>query len=294
MYVSFAVAENLSLLTALKQSLLKRQASDKARVIKTLIEEFDYPKRGPGMMWEEVTRLIQRQGSLVRLGAAAERIIWGEGGVEKVEVTVDGRREVIEGSHFISSMPLRELIGKLDPAAPPDVLRAANKLHYRDFITVALVVNERELFPDNWIYIHDPEVRLGRIQNFKNWSPDMVPDPHKTCLGLEYFCFEGDGLWSMTDQELIKLGKQELVTLGLAEASAIEDGAVVRMPKAYPVYDAGYKQSLDVVRAFLGQLTNLQLSGATACISTTTRITRCSRRCWRSRTFWAPVTICGK
>ncbi|MBI2821633.1 MAG: hypothetical protein HYX74_05360, partial [Acidobacteria bacterium] len=122
-------------------------------------------------------------------------------------------------------------------------------------------VNRRDLFPDNWIYIHDPDVRMGRIQNFKNWSPDMVPDLTKTCLGLEYFCFEGDDLWSMSDQELIALGKKELAILGLAGLSEIEDGAVVRMHKAYPVYDSTYAESLRVVQRFLRGIENLQLVG---------------------------------
>src|SRR4029079_17889956 len=141
-----------------------------------------------------------------------------------------------------------ELIQKLSPPAPENVQHAANQLSYRDFITVALIVNQKELFPDNWIYIHDPEVKVGRIQNFKNWSPEMVPDPDKTCLGLEYFCFEGDGLWNMPDQELIQLAKQEMEILGLVRSADVEDGTVVRMQKAYPVYDSTYKESLEVIR----------------------------------------------
>jgi protoporphyrinogen oxidase len=158
-------------------------------------------------------------------------------------------------------MPIRELIQKLSPEAPGEVLQSANALKYRDFLTVALVIDHRDLFRDNWIYIHDPDVRVGRIQNFKNWSPEMVPDPRKTCLGLEYFCFEGDGLWTMSDEELIELGKTELEALGLARASEVEGGSVVRMLKAYPVYDSTYRESLDTVRRFLAGMTNLQLVG---------------------------------
>jgi protoporphyrinogen oxidase len=178
-----------------------------------------------------------------------------------VEISVDGRKELIRGLNFISSMPIRELIEKLDPMAPAEVLKAAGRLGYRDFITIALIVNKSELFPDNWIYVHDPGVKLGRIQNFKNWSPHMVADPDKTCLGLEYFCFEGDGLWEMTDEELMELGKRELIALGLVEEPDVEDGVVIRMPKAYPVYDAGYRESLDVVRSFLDRLRNFQTVG---------------------------------
>jgi protoporphyrinogen oxidase len=246
--------KGLSLLSAVKNALLQQQSSNKSRVIKTLIDAFDYPRRGPGMMWEAVAALVHE----VRLGAEVQKIIWSGSGVESVE-TSDGNH--VEGSRFISSMPLRELISKLSPAAPPAVQTAANGLKYRDFLTVALILNRADVFPDNWIYIHDPDVKMGRIQNYKNWSPDMVPDAGTTCLGLEYFCFAGDGLWTMQDEELIALGKREIETLGLARAADVVDGCVVRMPKAYPVYDAGYSEHLRVVREFLGTLTNLQVIG---------------------------------
>jgi protoporphyrinogen oxidase len=158
-------------------------------------------------------------------------------------------------------MPIRELIQKLDPPAPPEVVEAANCLRYRDFLTVALIINRPHLFKDNWIYIHEPSVKMGRIQNFKNWSPEMVADQNKTCLGLEYFCFEGDGLWNKSDAELIELGKREIAQLGLARAAEIEDGAVVRQPKAYPVYDSDYEAALLTIRAFLKTLPNLHLVG---------------------------------
>jgi protoporphyrinogen oxidase len=178
-----------------------------------------------------------------------------------VEIRQAVAKELIRGTHFISSMPIRELIQKLDPMPPPAVLEAGANLHYRDFLAVVVIVNKQELFPDNWIYIHDPDVKLGRIQNFKNWSPNMVPDSSKTCLGLEYFCFENDGLWSMSDRDLIDLGKRELETLGLVTASDVDDGVVVRIQKAYPVYDATYKESLRVIREFLAPIGNLQLVG---------------------------------
>ena len=250
--------KGLSLLSALKNALLQQQSSNKSRIIKTLIDTFDYPRLGPGMMWETVTELVQARGHEVRFGAEVEKMFWSGDRVEAVETGANGR---VEGTHFISSMPLRELIQKLSPAAPPEVQRAADGLKYRDFLTVALILNRRDVFPDNWIYIHDPEVKMGRIQNFKNWSPDMVPDANTTCLGLEYFCFEGDGLWTMPDGELIELGKQELRKLGLARPDDVVDGTVVRMPKAYPVYDAGYSAHLDVVRGFLATITNLQVVG---------------------------------
>jgi protoporphyrinogen oxidase len=253
--------KGLSLPAAVKNIFLKVSPREKEKVIKTLVDEFDYPRLGPGMMWQRMAEVLARRGCEVSLGSGVERIIWSGGGVDAVEVSGGRRAEPVRGSHFISSMPVRELVRKLSPSAPPEVLKAADGLHYRDFIIVALVVNSPEVFPDNWIYIHDPEVRLGRIQNFKNWSPDMVPDSSKTCLGLEYFCFEGDGPWVMKDEEMVALAKKELASLGLAAPAEVEDAAVVRVPKAYPVYDSGYRQSLEVVRSFLKRLPNLQLVG---------------------------------
>ena len=249
-------------LPALLKDLLLRQQSGKGEVVKTLINEFDYPRLGPGMMWETMAELVLARGGTISPSTQVERLHWTRAaGVEAVEVTRGGRTKMVRGTHFISSMPVRELVRKLDPAPPAEVSAAADRLQYRDFIIVALIVNRRDLFPDNWIYIHDPGLKLGRVQNFKNWSPEMVPDPAKTCLGLEYFCFEGDGLWGMPDEELIALGKRELEELGLALAAEVEEGTVVRVPKAYPVYDSAYKQSLATLRGFFDTLSNLQLVG---------------------------------
>ena len=158
-------------------------------------------------------------------------------------------------------MPVSEFIKRLEPAPPSHVLEAARRLTYRDFLTVCLIVNKPDLFPDNWIYIHSPEVKVGRVQNFKNWSPDMVPDRTKTSLGLEYFCTEGDALWNTPDADLIELGKREVDRIGLAHYADIEDGCVVRVPKAYPVYDSGYRDYLAVVRQFVDGLENVQTIG---------------------------------
>jgi protoporphyrinogen oxidase len=252
--------KGLSLLAAVKSALIQKQQS-KGDVIKTLIDAFDYPELGPGMMWETVRDIVEKNGSEIKLNTGVEKIIWNGGGVKALEVVTDGVPEIIEGTHFISSMPIRGLIKKFDPPAPERVIKAAEALNYRDFLTVALVVNKRELFPDNWIYVHDAEVKVGRIQNFKNWSPAMVPDPETTCLGLEYFCFEGDGLWTMSDADLIELGKRELGILGLVIPADVVDGSVVRMPKAYPVYDGTYAEALQVIRHFLEGVPNLQLVG---------------------------------
>jgi len=254
--------KNLSLLTALKDALVKNQNNkNKKQIVTTLIDEFDYPKFGPGMMWQAVADDVQENGSKVYLRAEVEGILWSKNKVDALEVKRNGKIEVVQGTDFISSMPIREAIQKLKPAAPRAVLDAANDLKYRDFLTVALIVDQPELFPDNWIYIHEPNVRVGRIQNFKNWSPFMVPDKNKTCVGLEYFCFEGDDLWNMPEHELIELGKRELEILGLVNSRDVEDGQVVRMPKAYPVYDPTYQNSLTIVREFLSKMKNFQTVG---------------------------------
>lgn len=253
--------KGLSLLSAIKNALVANQPKNKGGIIKTLIDSFEYPEKGPGMMWETVADVIQTKGSKLKLEASVEKIFWSEDKVTKLEIEAAGKTESIEGTDFISSMPIRELVQKMRPAVPDEVRRAADILAYRDFLTVSLIIDKADLFADNWIYIHDSSVRVGRIQNFKNWSPEMVPDSNKTCLGLEYFCFEGDSLWTMTDEDLIKLGAKELGILGLADPDDVEDGAVVRMPKAYPVYDSKYADAIHVIRKFLDGIGNLHLVG---------------------------------
>src|SRR4030095_10964952 len=228
------------------------------KTIKTLIDQFDYPRRGPGMMWNTVKEQVESRGGLVRLNTKVAGIRIKGKCIDSVLVANNGHKEIIRGTDFISSMPITEFVKNLDPAPPAEVLEAAEKLKYRDFLTVCLIVNKPNLFPDNWIYIHDPEVKLGRIQNFKNWSPDMVPDLAKTSLGLEYFCTEGDELWRMSDAELIELGKQELNRIGLASPADIEDGCVFRVQKAYPIYDSEYRGYLATVKNFVASLPNYQ------------------------------------
>lgn len=253
--------KGLSLIATIKNALLSSQTSGKGDVIKTLIDAFDYPEKGPGQMWEMVAEKIQRNGSTLKMRSSVEKIAWRKGKVTELVIDVDGTRESIPGTDFISSMPIQELVRKMTPKPPANVLQAADRLGYRDFLTVSLIVNKADLFQDNWIYIHDSSVKVGRIQNFKNWSPEMVPDPAKTCLGLEYFCFEGDGLWTMSDDDLVKLATEELGSLGLVDPNDVEDGAVVRMPKAYPVYDSIYAGAVNTIREFLAGLTNLYLVG---------------------------------
>jgi len=232
------------------------------QTIKTLIDTFDYPRLGPGQMWEQAAADLTAQGGRLEMGVRVVRIIREGSQVTAVETLGgDGRRTRVNGDQFIVSMPLRETVLAFDPPLPEPVQAAARNLSYRDFITVALVVEGANPFPDNWIYIHEPGVRLGRVQNFKNWSEAMIGRPSTTCLGLEYFCFEGDGLWNMADSELVELGKRELAQIGLCDAKRVTEGTVVRVEKAYPVYVPGYQAHLDTIRLALGALENLQVVG---------------------------------
>ena len=248
--------KDLSLKTAITAMFLKPQET-----IKTLIEEFDYPRRGPGMLWTAVQDRINEQGGQVQLNSNVVGIQREGPRITGVSVERDGRTHTVTGSSFISSMPVTQLLKWLDPPPPANVLRAANQLSYRDFLTVCLIIKKQNVFPDNWIYIHDPSVQVGRIQNFKNWSADMVPDQATTSLGLEYFCNEGDEVWTMPDEALIALGKQEIAKIGLAEVADVIDGAVFRVEKSYPVYDSDYVESLETIKAYLASLENLQTIG---------------------------------
>jgi protoporphyrinogen oxidase len=257
--------KGLSLATAVKNALLPRRApKDRSAVVKTLIDTFRYPRRGPGMMWERCAARVREMGGDVRPGRRVSRCHYDRE-TEQWTITATtctGETEIFRGGHVISSMPMRELGNCLAPALPSDALTAARSLRYRDFLTVGLILKDRNLFPDNWIYIHDPNVKVGRIQNYKSWSPEMVPDPAYCCYGLEYFCFEGDGLWSMSDDRLIELAKGELEKIGLARAADVEDGCVIRQAKAYPVYDDHYAAHVETVRRALDRdYPNLHLVG---------------------------------
>jgi protoporphyrinogen oxidase len=253
--------QGLSLRTALISMFFPVRHTTGGGAIKTLIDEFSYPRLGPGMMWDALRDTVVKQGGHVVTNARVETVCHEGNTITGVTLTENGSQRHCPVSHLISTMPLRTLIRAFQPAAPEAVLAAAGRVHYRDFITVALIVNVCDLFPDNWIYVHDPKVSVGRIQNFKNWSPDMVPDQKMTCLGMEYFCNENDRLWSMTDSELVCLAAQELATIGIAREELVTDGVVVRMPKAYPVYDEEYPQAVATIREYLDPFVNLQVIG---------------------------------
>jgi UDP-galactopyranose mutase len=239
--------KNLSLFKAIWNAVNPRKNQTD---VTSLIDEFQYPKLGPGMMWERCRDLVEAEGTKVVMEAKVTAIHHEGGRAVGVTAVTEDATTRYDATHVVSSMPISGLLKAMDPPVPAHVLAAAEALGYRDFLTVALVVPESASFPDNWIYVHSPEVKLGRIQNFGSWSPYLVKDG-RTCLGLEYFVFEGDELWSAPDEELIERGTRELAILGLVEPSAVEAGYVVRMPKAYPMYDDAYKANVQVLRDWL-------------------------------------------
>lgn len=242
--------KGLSLGSALWNALKPRKKNQTA--IKTLIESFRYPRKGPGMLWEVCAEKIRHMGGEVIMGGAVSQCHVQEEGSWKVGYRdQSGALKTVAATHVISSAPLQELARDYLPRVSPAVLYAAQQLKYRDFLIVVLILKDKNQFQDNWIYIHDPKVDVARIQNFKSWSPEMVPDPTMCCYGMEYFCFEGDGVWSSRDEDLIQKAIKEIVHIGLAKAEDILDGCVVRQPKAYPVYDEDYKTHVNTIQAAL-------------------------------------------
>ncbi len=246
-------SKGMSLMTAIGDGLtpkwLKARRA-KGEQVTSLIESFNYPKYGPGQMWERCAEIVTERGSSLTFDAKVTRVAHRDGAAYEVTARVDGTDAVYPCDHVISSMPFRSLIRAMDPPAPAPVIAAADGLTYRDFMTVALVVPQEYSFPDNWIYIHDPAVKVGRIQNFGSWSPYLVKEG-RTCLGLEFFVNEGDDMWTKADDDLIAQAKAELQQLGLADSSKVEAGYVVRMPKAYPVYDEHYQTNVAVLREYI-------------------------------------------
>jgi protoporphyrinogen oxidase len=252
--------KGLSLSSAIWNALFKpsKKAGDKDKVIKTLIDSFRYPKQGPGMMWEVCAEKAKANGMTLEMNCGVQQIELKDG---KWGVQTNNKGSFDGFDYVLSSAPMRELVASVAPAFSQPVLHAASSLGYRDFLTVVLICRDEDAFSDNWIYIHDPSVKVGRVQNFKSWSPYMVPDPAMACYGLEYFCFEGDGLWTSSDEALIELGKKEIEKIGLTKGSAVVDGYVVRQPKAYPVYDQDYKEHVENIRQAIKAYPGLYLVG---------------------------------
>jgi protoporphyrinogen oxidase len=257
-------AQRIQGLSLAKAILTATSLNRRSTAIKTLIHEFRYPRLGPGQMWERCRDRVEDMGGQVLMRHQARGIELRGGRAVAVHATTpDGDRR-FEADHVISTAAVRSLIRGLRPTdgqVPPHVLEAAEGLKYRDFVVVALVLERENLFPDNWIYIHTPGVKIGRIQNFNNWSKAMVPEPGKTCLGLEYFCFKGDGTWERPDAELMADGAREVEQLGLARAADVVEGTVIRMPKAYPIYDSAYRGHLEVIRNYIDPIPNLHTVG---------------------------------
>ena len=248
--------KNFSLSKAILTMLGLRHAH-----VTTLLEEFRYPRLGPGQMWEAFRRRIEESGVPVRLNHRCTSIKHdGAGRVESIVVATNGDATELPVEAVLSSIPLVDLVLSLDPLPPPRVVAAAARLRYRDLCLVALIIDDETPFPDNWIYLHDPDTRAGRVQNFGAWSESMVR-PGTTCLGVEYFCFEGDEIWELPDAEAVELAKRELGRIGLIDPARVVDGVKVRVPRAYPMYDANYQEALPVVREYLRGFTNLRTCG---------------------------------
>ncbi len=244
--------------SALRNSIAPKGKKDGTKahdgeVIKTLIESFQYPRKGPGMMWDAAAAKTRAQGGAIHMGTTLTGLVY-DAAAKLWTITArtgDGTRHTDTAEHVISSAPITELVASFDTA--PKCVDTAKKLRYRDFLTVALIVEKPDLFPDNWIYIHEPSVKVGRIQNFRSWSPELIPNTTQSCLGLEYFCFEGDGLWASSDDGLKALATKELAEIGLVQPGDIMDGCVVRQKKAYPVYDDSYKANVETIRSELAE-----------------------------------------
>ncbi|MCR9086954.1 MAG: NAD(P)/FAD-dependent oxidoreductase [Rhodobacteraceae bacterium] len=248
--------KNLSLIKAVWNAI--SGANDTS----SLIEEFQYPRLGPGQMWEKCRDLIRERGGEVTMETKVTRVSRDGMKVTGVDIEQpDGTLSHVPADYVINSMAIDELIEAFDPPPPPEIVEAASRLRYRDFLIVTLVLKSADPFPDNWIYVHAPEVKVGRIQNFRAWSADMIPNPETSSIGMEYFCQAGDGLWTMSDEDLRALASQELAQLGLAKEDDVIDAAIIRQPKAYPVYDGEYQGALEVISAWLKQIEGFQTVG---------------------------------
>lgn len=240
----------------------------------SLIQRFLYPKFGPGQMWEEVAAIIQEQGTKIYLNHEVVGLKLLEGKVVEIIVKnfTDKKIETYFGDYFFSTMPVKQLIENLQPPAPPEVLKVAHGLMYRDFITVGLLVKKlkihnktniktpNNIIPDNWIYIQEPEVKIGRLQIFNNWSPYLVNDPDTVWIGLEYFCSEGDDLWDKTDSDFIRFAEDELIKIDIIEKQDILDSTIIKIKKAYPAYFGTYKD-FNIIRSHTDSIGNLFLIG---------------------------------
>ena len=266
--------KKLSITRTIRHAILEKLRStktiDQKNTDTSLIERFLYPKYGPGQMWETVADQIHKMGGEFIMESEVVKIHLSDNKVQNIQYKQkNGAHKEIQASNLISTMPVRQLFSSFTgQKVPKDVMEISQGLEYRDFITVGILVSElvvksrdsKLLISDNWIYIQDGDVKLGRLQIFNNWSPYMIKDKNTVWLGLEYFCNKGDALWDKSDEELKNLGMKELVKLGLIEEEKVLDGTVIRMEKTYPVYRGAYKE-FDKLRSFLDPISNLFLIG---------------------------------
>jgi protoporphyrinogen oxidase len=247
--------KGLSFISALSNSLVGNHK------VKTLIPEFYYPREGPGMMWQQLFEAIIAGGGQINLDSEVSQYNRKGSHIISINYQQFGKNFEMPVGNVISSAPITRLVAQIDPIVPEPVLEASNRLSYRSIVVVILIVNKKDVFPGQWIYIHEPNVRVGRIQNFKNWSLGMVPDVNKTSLGMEFFCSEGDDIWNMNDREMTDLALREFSAMGFGAMDDVSDMKVVRQPKAYPVYDLEYETNLRVIRDFLKTFSNIQSIG---------------------------------
>ena len=245
----------------LGRAVLRALGVGRRRGVASLVEEFDYPRHGPGQMYEAMADRARAAGAQIALGSEVVGVLHSGGRVVAARVLEAGGEREIDVGSVVSSMPVTELVKGLDPPPPAEVLDAARALRYRSILTVNLVVRAEKVLPDTWVYIHAPEVRASRLQLYKNWSPEMVPDPRMSTLGLEYFAFEGDDFWRLPDGELVGVAREDLETLGVARGAEVVDGFVVRYAKAYPLYETGYRERLATLRRYLKSFPNLACAG---------------------------------
>ena len=253
--------KNMELSTAVIGALRRpiEKVVGRGSTVASLIEEFHYPRTGPGLMYDKMRDKVLEMGGDIRMFHEVVGIDHEGDTVTGVQVKTEEGLITFEADHVLSSIPLTLLVRGMAPPQP--IIEATQQLQYRNLLTVNLIVDAPKLFPDNWIYVHEPALHLGRIQNYKNWSPDMVPDQSKTSLGLEYFCSDHETLWNMSDDELVALGKKEIAATGLTKGATVIDGSVVRVPRAYPVYARGYEQHLDQIIDYVRGFKNLQPMG---------------------------------
>ncbi|WP_348267522.1 NAD(P)/FAD-dependent oxidoreductase [Edaphobacter sp. DSM 109919] len=266
--------KGLSLIAAVKhfakETLSRKKSKDVSQkeTETSLIERFLYPKFGPGQLWEHVADLVRAGGGEINLGWRVDRIHCDGKRVVSIDATNDaGERQTFAGDYFFSTMPMRELVQAIDASVPENVREVSEGLQYRDFITVGLLVDRLKvhesdggLLKDTWIYVQEPDVLLGRLQIFNNWSPHLVADPDKVWIGLEYFCYETDDLWKMSDEDLKRFAIAEVAKIGILNAEDVRDGHVVRVPKTYPAYFGTYNR-FDELRSFTDSFENLFLVG---------------------------------